>query len=265
MRNLTLITALLLLLAACGNSETKEKKQNKAEQINVEDAIRARYIGTSSGWTIKLYNNYGIKMLPSGGENVRFSYLENGEITNKPLKELIKQPSPNNLTFKISEYDKENTGTVTITRKPCKDGEYPYTFSLIWDDGRKLEGCGPKNKKKKDKQTENTENSKTPDHLKIEDFETFWKKFQNIVANDDIDAFMHLCTSEFKSRFGKERFERFFDARMKQEIKNTTASDIKGNSKNKKFGFMENNSLITIYFIKGVDGVWRISGIGAAG
>ena len=103
------------------------------------------------------------------------------------------------------------------------------------------------------------------DQISREEFEAFWKKFQNIVANDDIDAFMHLCTSECKSRFGKVRYERFFDARMKEEIKNTTVNDIRGNNKKKQFGFMENNSLISIFFIKGVDGKWRIAGTGAAG
>lgn len=125
-----------------------------------------------------------------------------------------------------------------------------------------LAACGNSGNNK-EKQNKKAEKSEIPGNLEIEDWETFWKKFQNIIANDDKAAFMNLCADSFKY-FGEDGYDRFINARMKKEIKNAKAGDIQGNDKNRQFIYYHEGSSFGFFFAK-KNGVWRISGQHAGG
>lgn len=125
-----------------------------------------------------------------------------------------------------------------------------------------LAACGNSGNNK-EKQNEKAEKSEIPGNLEIEDWKTFWKKFQNIVANDDKAAFMHLCADRFKY-FGEDNYDRFINARMKKEIKTAKAGDIQGNDTNRQFIYYNEGSSFGFFFVK-KNGVWKISGQHAGG
>jgi len=57
------------------------------------------------------------------------------------------------------------------------------------------------------------------------DFESFWTKFQSAVAANDKEAVFALANEDVKSYI--QNYDFIFDEKMKSEIANTKASDIK--------------------------------------
>lgn len=194
-------------------------------------------------------------------------------------------------TLNITDLDKDNKAEVTfIYRLGCNMDPTPVPIKLMmFEDGEKyairgktsIESMNIPGEMNVDasfnyapiqflefaKKVWESDKEYFADQIAREDFKAFWKKFQNIVANDDVDGFMELCTDEFRSRYGKERYEQFVDVRMKEEIRNTTIEDIidRGNRNAKLFAFLDEHDSSRGFFFKKANGEWKIASQHVAG
>ncbi len=104
------------------------------------------------------------------------------------------------------------------------------------------------------------------DQIAREEFKAFWKKFQNIIANDDKAAFMRLCTEEYKKNFG-DHYPRFIDAQAKEEIAKATIDDMRSqNPNNRLFAYLDDESdSLCGFFFKKINGEWKVQALHFAG
>ena len=193
-------------------------------------------------------------------------------------------------TLNITDLDKDNKAEITfIYRLGCNMDPTPVPMKLMMlEDGDKYAIRGKTSIKSMDMKGEmnvdaafnhapgqflqfakdiwELDNEYFSDQIAREEFEAFWKKFQNIIANDDKAAFMRLCTEESKKNFG-DHYPGFIDAQTKEEIAKATVDDIrKQTPTNRLFAYLddESDSLLGFFFEK-INGEWKIQALHIAG
>ena len=333
MKNLSLITVLLLLLSSCGNSGNKKEEKAKEADKKIQEVEKTQDY-TIDNLVMKGYSPEMAAQVDYKGEVIKgkawqdangknfiiFTEIfdkEKAEINGvkdkflyayhfadkgdgyKKLRmikdwekecDLINHAEFRFKTLNITDLDRDNKAEITfIYRLGCNMDPTPVPMKLMMlEDGDKYAIRGktaiermniagemnvdpsftdaPKQFLTFAKKRWESDKAYFIDQISREEFEAFGKKDQNIIANDDIAAFMELCTDEFKNRFGKERYERFVDARMKEEVAKATVDDIKDQGPNRKlFSYLGKYESTFGFFFKKIDGEWKILSQHAAG
>ncbi len=200
------------------NNQVKIVKEVKEEDqsITLNELKTIKFIGVEPNWTLVFKDNYIdytqgydtriIKMVYYGdydGSNNKIKVISNNEIQVKLIEE--------------SALDKGYIWTATIKKENCSDGmsdsKYPYSIKVQLEEGF-ITACGI------------TINSNT------EDFTIFWKKFQNIIANNNKVELLKISSKSMKDFL--QATPNFIDARMKKEVAKTNASSIENRENEQK-------------------------------
>jgi len=337
MKNLSLLTVLLLFLSACSNSGTNKEKlkeekakvadnevpeMEKSPDYTINDFVMKGYspemaaqvvykgkVLKGKAWQDANGKNFVIfteifdkEKADRDGVKDKFLYAyhfaDKGDGYKKlrMIKDwekecdLINHAEFRFKTLNITDLDRDNKAEITfIYRLGCNMDPTPVPMKLMMlEDGDKYAIRGktaiermniagemnldasfndaPRQFLTFAKKIWDSDREYFSDQIAREEFKAFWKKFQNIIANDDIAAFRELCTDEFKNRFGKERYEQFVDARMKEEIAKATVEDIKNLGPNRKlFTYFGKYESTFGFWFEEINGEWKISSQHAAG
>lgn len=235
-------------------SEAKPAEASKTTGITFDELKNIKFAGVEPAWTLEFTDkniiyNFGYEENP-----IELVYYGDYDGTNQRLKQISENEVQVRFIHK-SALDKGFINVATIKKENCSDGmsdnTYPYSVKLQ-QETTTLHACGYLK-------------NKTADN----DFEIFWKKIQQAVANNDKTAFMALCSPEMKTFFKSQSFEKFIDQRMKQEIAKASVADIQEIDGQKMFEYVisypadkttgETYSSTFGFWFKKIDGQWKIN------
>ncbi len=207
-----------------GQRDPKPKSVATAETENVEeqgitlDILKnIQFSGNEPPWTLTFKDNHLEYTLGYNTNIIKMVYYGDHDGSNQKIKRISDKKVQVELIAE-SALDKGFIWVATIVKENCDDGMSPtiYQYSIkIQEENGDMKGCG--------RLINNT--------AKSGDFDSFWKQFQNIIANNNKAAFMKLCSAEMKSYFEYTSYEELMNPRMKKEVAKTSASQIedKGN------------------------------------